>query len=102
MFTYTGVQGFLQNPAPYTTFLSNEGICIEDQIRHKEVKNDARHTFIPNKKERNDAQKRRSETQKREKNNPQKQRARNDAQTTQITTRVKIRDLIAYKFHNLL
>jgi len=30
-FSYTGVQRFLQNPAPCTVFLRNRGIYIEDQ-----------------------------------------------------------------------
>jgi len=35
MFSYTGVQRFLQNPTPCTTFLRNRGIYIEDWNRCK-------------------------------------------------------------------
>jgi hypothetical protein len=37
-FSYTGVQQFLQNPAPCTMFLRNRGTYIEDRIQLKEVK----------------------------------------------------------------
>ncbi len=46
MFSYTGVQQFMQNPAPCTTFLRNGGIYIENQnVNEKEgtTLNDAQH-----------------------------------------------------------